>query len=291
MMRTLAVVICLAMIAGSLFVTGITAAAENKEEIQMDNPSPEKSLPDRSGSDLGDWHSRNFLSDVEWARRLPRIWTGEYDGDNGHQSIRRKYALQITNISGEDIEGLAYVDKGTTNLEYQVRVSYRFSGTINYGSHSLTWKGTNLIEGDDFGFLEFYVDVDSDMTTMTGTTDSEFGGTVDLVAATGASSLVNWNYAEDDEFLYDPNEMSLELANECITLSMLVYGNSGEYGRSYIRRNDYGHKPLFSRLDTEGFTDVSSFKGLANANVKDGIHYVTAHKTLKDGSELLLEWE
>lgn len=249
--------------------------------------------------ELGKGGSNTLMEDASIKfslKNFPRVWTGTYDGVNGKVPVNRKYVLKITSVDERtgEFEGVGYVSKGVDKPQYQVNATYHCKGTIDVAKMSIQWQGTSFIDDPgNFAFLVFTANYSKDLTGIEGITDAYEGAKIHLV---NAVSNVN-----TDSFNYEENTVNYDLANECMELSLLVYGNAALDGNGYYvnaKNSQAASNALKNKLTLEGFSKESFLneKGTKiklrtsakeKDNTKDCIHWVTAEKEMPDGKTLV----
>ena len=257
------------------------ASSTNNEQVSA-VPETQDPFPDPE---------EEFKRMVYWQKALPRVWVGEYDGNDGDVPVRRKYAIQIQTITGNNVEGIGFVDKLEDKLhpEFQVRGSYYFKGTIDYGKKAIQFQGTEFLEEiDDFDFVTFTATIDDTLQKMTGSTTAYDGATVDLKATKKTDNYVCWDFDEDEWFTYKENEMNPKLALECMEDSLLIYGDSSESGTGYYSSSKKnGFRVLKNKLMREGFDSISGLQSSPKGDTTDCIHWAYAYTKLADDHELV----
>lgn len=251
--------------------------------------------------ELGKGGSNTLMEDASIKfslKNFPKVWTGNYDGINEQYEthLNRKYALKITSINEKngEFEGIGYVSKGIDKPQYQVNATYHCKGTIDVTKMSIQWQGTSFIDDPgNFVFVQFTANYSKDLNSIEGDTDAYSGAKVHLTNT--VSSI------DTDVFDYEENTVDYDLANECMELSLLVYGNAAVDGNGYYvnaKNSEAASNALKNKLTMEGFSkesflDENGTKVNLRSSAKDSdskkdcIHWVTAEKKLQDGTTLV----
>lgn len=253
--------------------------------------------------ELGKGNTNSFIEDVNIRFSLenfPKVWTGTYGGadyyNNIYSTVIRKYALKINNIniSTGEFTGIGYVDKGSEKPNYQKKAIYNLQGTIDIQKRSISWQGTDFIEDPgNFNFAKFSAKYSNNLEEIKGSTDLYEKSEVHLTNAKSSDIRATLGIDTDD-FNYDEDTLNYDLANECMELSLLVYGNSCKDGNGYYfeaKNTNAAKNALKEKLIGEGFSSKDNMKlnssSKESGDKKDCIHWVTAEKQLKDGSNLV----
>ena len=248
--------------------------------------------------ELGMGSANGFIEgvNIKFAlKNFPKVWTGNYDGSNGSIPVNRKYALKITSIDEEtgNFKGISYVDKGKDKPQYQHKAIFNVSGKIDIESSSITWERGEAVDNPGgLTWIKFTAKYSNDLRKIEGTDTSVAPAQVHLTNAVCSNRVAA--EIDTETFDYDENNVNYDLANECMELSLLVYGNSCKDGNDYYleaKNTDAAKNALKDKLIGEGFSSKDNMKlnssSKESGDKKDCIHWVTAEKQLKDGSNLV----
>lgn len=245
-------------------------------------------------NDLKESKSWNKVIDL---LNVPKVWTGEYHGNYGYIEVWRKYCLKITKIDGQtgDFKGVCYVDKGKDHPNEQVRAIYNCDGNIDLKNNSINWQGTSFIlNPGNFDLVKFSAEFGDDYRYLSGTTTAFSGSTVKLNNLK-FSDINAYIGIDTDNFAYDNTEQNFDLANECMELNLLAFGEAVYDGNGYYigiantkENKKITTKQLKNKLKNEGFK-YHGMKISPNDSYKntDCIRWHRADKPLKDGSTLV----
>ena len=248
--------------------------------------------------EIGQGNVNNYLEGEDSKYKLkdfPKVWTGDYDGSHGDIPVNRKYALKIKSIDEDTgkFTGLSYVDKGTDKPNYQAKAVFNVSGKIDVKNNSIEWaRGSAVDNPNGLTYVEFKAFFSKDLGSIKGSTSSYKNAKVNLKSALTSTDI--------DKFNYNENKENYDLANECMELSLLVYGNAAADGNGYYteaKKTTAASLALKRKLESEGFPKELYVKKNGKLNLrksakesensKDCIHWVTAKKKLEDGTTLV----
>lgn len=264
--------------------------------------------------ELGKGSASNLIEDANIKfslKNFPKVWTGNYDGSHGSTPVNRKYALKINSIdeaTGNFI-GISYVDKGTDKPNYQHKAIFNVSGNINIEKNAITWKRGEAIDNPGgLTWIEFTAQYGKDYKMISGSTTAYDTAKVNLSNAK-LSDVRTTLGIDTDNFNYNENTLNYDLANECMELSLLIYGESCDDGAGYYTKakgTAAAKQTLAKRLISDNFEsqnyvfgcDIKSKESvplsvhlntssLKENDTKDCIHWVSAEKKLSDGTKLI----
>ena len=259
--------------------------------------------------------NQNLMEDTKAKvalKNFPKIWTGNYDGNNSKQTVNRKYALKIESVNEEtgDFTGIGYVDKGNSKPQDQVKAIYNCKGHIDIKTNTISWQGTNFIDDPgDFGFLEFNAHYSKNLRKIDGSTSSRFAPAKVHLTNAKYSDIQTTLGIDTNNFNYDEDTLNYDLANECMELSLLIYGESCDDGAGYYtkaKKTAAAKQALAKKLLFDNFKSQDYVFGCNNEtkesvplavhlntsslkqnDKKDCIRWVSAEKELSDGTKLI----
>lgn len=265
--------------------------------------------------ELGKGNASSLIEDANIKfslKNFPKVWTGNYDGDDSNQTVNRKYALKISSIDETtgDFTGIGYVDKGDSKPQLQVKAVYNCKGQIDIKKGNISWQGTDFIDDPgNFKFLKFNACYSKDLSKIDGSTSSFYKPAQVHLTNAKISDIRTTLGIDTDNFNYDENTLNYDLANECMELSLLVYGDSVDGGNGYYTKakgTSLAKQALAKRLISDNFEsqdyvfgcDIETKKSvpvsvhlntssLKQSDKKDCIHWISAEKELSDGSKLI----
>lgn len=157
-------------------------------------------------------------------------------------------------------------------------------------------------------WVEFKANYGKDFKHIDGVTSAWNGAEVHLTNAK-ISDIRTTLGIDTDNFNYDENTLNYDLANECMELSLLIYGESCDDGAGYYtqaKKTAAAEQALAKKLISDNFEsqdyvfgcDIETKKSvplsvhlntssLKQSDKKDCIHWISAEKELSNGTKLI----
>lgn len=220
--------------------------------------------------------------------------------------------MKISSIDEDtgDFTGIGYVDKGNSKPTLQVKAIYNCRGHIDIKTSNISWQGTDFIDDPgNFNFLQFKAHYSKDLSKIDGSTSSRYKPAQVHLTNAKISDLRTTLGIDTDNFNYDENTLNYDLANECMELSLLIYGEACDDGSGYYiqaKKTAAAKQALAKRLISDDFESQDYVFGCDNEtkksvplsvhlntsslkqnDTKDCIHWISAEKELSDETKLI----
>ena len=126
---------------------------------------------------------------------IPKYWIGEYDGRYSGSTVRRGYALSITDINDDgSFTGIGVISK-KENALHQVSGSYYLTGEINFSTGYIKYKGNKWIQRADSNFTFIQMIGVINKGVIAGYTEN---GTVDMFATSKEFPMTTFEVDKED---------------------------------------------------------------------------------------------